>query len=66
MSSSGLAIAMFSSAVTRVADKVLEDDRNALAEQLRPEAAYVDTIPPHCSAARLVQPSDHLRQRGLA
>src|SRR5512133_747798 len=50
----------------RVPDKVLEDDRDPLPKQLRPETAYVDAIPPDRAAARLVQTGDHLGQRGLA
>ena len=57
---------MFSSALSAYRTKVLEDDRHSLPEQIRPEAAYVDTIPPDCATAGLVQASHHLGQRGLA
>src|SRR5512133_867405 len=50
----------------RVPDKVLEDDRDPLPKQLRPETAYVDAIPPDRAAARFVQTGDHLGQRRLA
>src|SRR5512133_1202716 len=50
----------------RVPNKILEDDRDPLPKQLRPETAYVDAIPPDCAAARFVQTCDHLGQRGLA
>src|SRR5215217_8391999 len=50
----------------RVPDEVLEDHCDPLPEQLRPEGAYVCSVPPHGAAAGLIQASDHLGQRGLA
>src|SRR5215207_1140451 len=50
----------------RVLDVVLEDDCDTLSEEVWPERAYVGTIPPDCTAARLVQAGHNLGQRGLA